>query len=173
MLYLVRFRRSILRDGQSRLLALVVAYVMIYIVGMTYVGKHTRISYEDPRMFFPIYPVVLLGVAALFPARGHRAVRPSFRPVFIGLLAATAVSYSVGQAHGLLGLYRVGQHELIRLWLAEPIDGTKDTHAKPMSLADWIETNIPANGVVIAGDGQACRPRPSPRLLGTSPHRIQ
>ena len=154
--YVVRARKSILRDGRGRLLALLGAYVMVYIVGITYVGKNTSISYESPRMFLPIYPVVLLGLAALFPTRGHRVVRPSIRPVFISLLVVTAVSYTVGQAHGLLRRNQVGQHELIRRWLAEPIHGTKDIDARPTSLADWIETNIPANGVVIAGDGQAC-----------------
>jgi hypothetical protein len=153
---LARSAGSILRDGRRRLLALVGGYVVIYMICITYVGKYTVISYEDPRMFVPIYPVVMLGLAALFSTNGDRAVRRNTRPVLGSLLVATAVSYSLGQANGLMTQPQVGQHEVIRRWLSEPIDGSKDTHSKPMSLADWIATNIPANGVVIAGDGQPC-----------------
>jgi hypothetical protein len=156
-LHVVRNRKSIFRDERTRALGLLASFVAVYVLGMTYVAKYTVINYDDPRMFYPILPVVLLLLASLFPAPADRPiqVRPRFRPVLIGITAALLASYCVAQWYAF-SLQASGEHVKVQTWLADSIEGDGPDRTNTLTVAQWIETHIPANAVLIATDAQAC-----------------
>ncbi len=121
---LVRNRAAIFAGRRLGPLTLMATFVAVYILGLTYIAKYTMISYDDPRMYMPLMPVILLGIACLFPAanQGHQPEAPARYVVGprwrFGLVSVLAVSYGVAQVYGLCS-QGVGEHVKMQSWLAD------------------------------------------------------
>jgi len=154
-LHVLRNRKLIFRDDRARALGFLASFVVVYILGMTYIAKHSVINYDDPRMFYPILPVVLLLLASLYPAPADLPiqVRPRLRRMLIGITAVLLVSYCAAQWYAF-SLQASGEHVKVQAWLEDSIEGESRTNT--LTVAQWIETHIPANAVLIATDAQAC-----------------
>jgi hypothetical protein len=151
-------RGSIFRGDRREPLGLMAIYVAVYVLGMTYVAKYTLINYDDPRMFFPLLPVVLMVLAGLFPTSidqetpARAGVR---RPITIAVAALLAVSYCVGQGYGL-AMQGVGEHVKMQEWLSDKIATGPGGSASSMTVAQWAGAHMPAGVILLATDDQAC-----------------
>jgi hypothetical protein len=132
---------------------LVALCVLIYSAGIFYAGLRTVISFGT-RMFLPVLPLylLLLGMGVNRVARGGRADAPSASPLEsrwlkLALLLVIAASASVN-ARDLYEPRVPAPHEILAGLYAQPVAGGQP-------LLKWVESNIGADDVVVATDGQA------------------
>jgi hypothetical protein len=137
--------------------------VFVYSAGIFYAGLRTVISF-GPRMFLPVLPLYLLllgmGVNWLM-SRWPAAARSAWLKT--GLLLVT-VGYVGVNARNLYERPSPARHEILALQYAKPA-------ADGLPLLEWVESNIPADDVIVAADGQATGyllHRPTLSLVG--PH---
>lgn len=152
----VRCIRSSMNDSRIHPYILIFIYILVYFIGLSYIGKITAINLEGPRMFLPICPIVLLGISCLFPTGESNPPRRGHLRVFTAVLAITTVLYCVCQWYGFVAANRGGAHEIMHQRLAETVVQVDEVASEsPMSLQDWIQTHVPKDAVLMAADGQA------------------
>jgi len=146
--YVVRSRADIIRYLLRPPVLLAGVYLGLYLCGLIYAGRTTVISFDDPRMLYPICPIALLllgGVSSNLPEWSSAV--PSRRFGYT-LLAVGVVCYSLLHSRNMVTL-RPANFHLIRRATSEPIGDSG-------SLGDWLRAHTPAHQPIMAGDGQAC-----------------
>jgi hypothetical protein len=141
-------RRSALA-GLTRPTALLLgAYVVVYTSAMLCCGKYTVISFDDPRMFYPLLPVVLLWIGAAFPRDTTTPALGWGRLAVAALLLAACAAYPLLQGIGALRTTPASATDDMVAPAAEPMAGEA-------SLAHWLSRHVGPDDVVLANDGQA------------------
>lgn len=126
------------------LISLLYLYLVIYSMGMYYLGVVTPISF-NPRMFFPLLPVVLISLAGLWSILSDRLLLPNIwhRPAFTVFL----IGYGLMNIQGIWVPSR-NPNQVVLPWL-EMRTGT----GQP--LTGWIKDNIADEAVIVSEEGQA------------------
>ncbi|HEU4412781.1 MAG TPA: hypothetical protein VFS43_46485 [Polyangiaceae bacterium] len=145
--WLCRRSPSIVTRAPARgALPLVALYVVAYVAGMTYLQLVTPIN-TGVRLFYPLLPLYVLGAAFAIERAASSAHLRGERPAYASMLALGLAAYGALHLSHVRPDERASQRVLPR-WLAQP------TAAGP-TVAEWVEQNVPPDGVIIADDGQA------------------
>jgi hypothetical protein len=145
-------------------------YLVLYTAGVGYAAKTTAIDFDDPRLFYPVLPVVLLLLGCLFPADMRLPAPPQARSASDGTVPSLALRACGGAGVkfvaavvllGSAGLYislhakswrenNLQTHGVsVQRWL-------EGTLADGVPLRDWIEDHIPPGDTIMALEGQEC-----------------
>jgi hypothetical protein len=145
----VLVRRRSVAAGLKRLPVLLLGCCLVaYVGGLLYCGKYTVISIEDPRMFYPALPLLLLLVGAAFP-RPASAPAPGRRRILLaGLLLLACAAYPLAQVGSALQNTLESAEDDVAEGAARPL-------AAAESLGQWLDRHVGPDEVVIANDGQA------------------
>ncbi len=148
----------VLREGAAKAAArlcsdpvvlLLLVLVGGYVSGMIYLGMTTMIiSNYSPRYFLPILPEVFLLGAAVAAALWRLQTNARKRRMTV-MLASVALCAYAGENIRDLQRYKYNPgHVMVARYFQEPLQESKP-------LADWVESHIPPESVVLATDGQA------------------
>lgn len=127
---------------------LCVTYVGVYGAAILYAGKVTPISSEDPRMYYPILPVLLLVLARLLPSLSRVPV-PGRRALVRGMYALLLLHACLSFRSLIRYRDRPDEFERIAAWLQEPV-------SEGRTVKGWLDAALPADAAVLATEGQAC-----------------
>jgi hypothetical protein len=142
--YALFCRRSVVAGLMRPPGLLLATYLLAYAAAMLYCGKYTAITLADPRMFYPVLPILLLLAGAAFPRGEDSAARARMRPAVVALLLLAGSAYPVAQVRSAL-------RESLTAGPQE--GGTPSAGEEP--LGRWLDRHLGRAEPVIANDGQA------------------
>jgi hypothetical protein len=140
-----RIYNNIILDSSTRV---VCSFCLCYLAGFLYAARTSVISFDDPRILYPIYPMFLLllgGVIANLPEK--TSVAPARRFGHI-LLISSVVCYGVIHLESMFTLRPRTGPRILR--------ATAGTVGDSDSLKGWLESHTTPHEPILAGDGQAC-----------------
>lgn len=159
-LWVIYQRRGSAGLAVWRVRLLLFTFVAVYSVGIVYIAMTSIITFGT-RMFYPLLPLLLLGLAAgVADVERAWVTTPQRRWAFLGVLAAATLAYGAVNVSNIRAVPRSAPHYLVVARLSEPLilDAlTPPNQPKParFSMHAWIDRNIPRDAVVVASDGQA------------------
>lgn len=128
--------------------ALPLWYLIVYCAGMLYLGVTSVISFE-PRMFYPVLPVMLLlaarGLQTSFAGLRADSARPM---VAYAALSVVTIGYLVINGRSYVAPMHEAPDRIVARELGPELPaGT--------SLRSWLETHVPAGDTIVSNRGQA------------------
>jgi len=123
-------------------------YVAVYCGGMIYLGITSVISF-DTRMFYPLLPpLLLLLMCGLQSGEPPSYPRSAARAAFLIGLSAATIGYLCIHARSYCAPLGPAPDEIVARELSGMV-------SPGVTMQSWIASNVPADEVVIANQGQA------------------
>ena len=121
-------------------LGLLASVIAVYSAGLIYIGTSVAVTF-DTRLFYPLLPVLILAMAAVFTIIERRVMAPGIRrQLRVAALAVTA-AYVLINGRSLAVAAGPLPHEAAAARLA--------------AVRPWIDANVPGDATIVASDGQA------------------
>jgi hypothetical protein len=143
-------RTGVVRQLRRPPMTLAALHVGVYLCCLFYAGRTSVISFGDPRMLYPVFPVILLGFGSVlsglprWPAAG-----PICRAAYACLVGGL-VCYGLVHLQAILRpLPGPTYTDQIHRAVEAPI-GARN------SLKEWVDHHVPPHQPILAADGQAC-----------------
>jgi hypothetical protein len=143
-------RTEVVRQLRCPPMVLASFQISIYLCCLFYAGRTSVISFGDPRMLYPIFPMALLVFGKVlsdlpqWPAAGSR-----YR-IGYALLVGGVVGY------GALHLQAVLRPLPGPSYAAEIQEAVETPIGARNSLKEWVDNYVPPRQPILAADGQAC-----------------
>jgi hypothetical protein len=147
ILTVVAFQRARVATGtiDHRGWIIVLLYVLVYSAGIQYLGMRSVIDLQ-PRMLYPILPLLLLLVGAVLQIAWNAARVRSLGPAFGAALVACAAGYGLLNARDFTAPGKRSLDESLRMSLEEPVGG--------VPLRQWLDANLAPDEPIAATAGQ-------------------
>jgi hypothetical protein len=147
---LVAGRSGVARQWLRPPMTLTALYVGVYLGCLFYAGRTSVISFGDPRMLYPVFPVVLLGFASVLSGLPRwLAAGPLGRAGYI-VLAGCLVCY------GLVHLQAITRPLPGPTYTDQIHQAVEAPIGARNSLKEWVDHHVPPRQPILAADGQAC-----------------
>jgi hypothetical protein len=132
----------------ARALTVLCLCALTYCTALVYLGLFSSISF-NARMFFPLLPVFLVLLGAIFTSTWSRATQRNPAATVI-VMTVFLSGYAAGHIRAMWDWKwaEPAEHRVVAQDLAEPM-------ANGQQLRSWIEENIPKQSPIMAAEGQA------------------
>ena len=134
-------------------LIVIVTFSGVYTAAFIYLGLFSVISFSA-KMFYPIFPLLLLLLAWVLSETWKRVPRPSWqRTAFAAGLAMALLSYCAVNVRDILGSQATRFSSILEFRRVAGRFEAPTPRGEP--LRSWVEENIPAGDPIVASDGQS------------------